>query len=324
MLNRPQPFNSIETINDIDGLVSNFWRAVQADPDKVAQYADWPVAEPDLHARHSWLTKNREKFTRRIEGDPDYYSAKVAGWWCWGVCLWIGSGFCTGNGAWVSVSDANGNLRLVKRKDLDDGEDDSGGVSRQSPRLSAKGQGIHKEGVTRQLDQLANAGKGVHRRIVRLGNNGQGIHSESKREAIYAWMRELSARLRGARICCGSWERICTPTVTYKLGMTGVFLDPPYGDEANRANELYRCDSMTVSKDVLDWCLENGDNENLRIALCGYEGEHKLPKTWEKFEWKARGGYSGQSIKHDNPNSRRERIWFSPHCLKPVKRGFFV
>src|SRR3990172_8112543 len=44
-----------ETINDVDGMVANFWRAVSADPEAVAQYADWPVIENDLHARHSWL-----------------------------------------------------------------------------------------------------------------------------------------------------------------------------------------------------------------------------------------------------------------------------
>lgn len=46
----PQPFAGTETINDKDGLVSNFWRPVQAEPDAVAGHADWPVNENDLHA----------------------------------------------------------------------------------------------------------------------------------------------------------------------------------------------------------------------------------------------------------------------------------
>ena len=29
----------IETVNDADGLLANFWRAVQADPERVAKYA---------------------------------------------------------------------------------------------------------------------------------------------------------------------------------------------------------------------------------------------------------------------------------------------
>jgi site-specific DNA-adenine methylase len=31
----------IETINDKDGFVANFWRATKADPEAVAHYADW-------------------------------------------------------------------------------------------------------------------------------------------------------------------------------------------------------------------------------------------------------------------------------------------
>jgi site-specific DNA-adenine methylase len=36
MLNRPMPFDGTETVNDADGLVSNFWRAVAKDPDAVS------------------------------------------------------------------------------------------------------------------------------------------------------------------------------------------------------------------------------------------------------------------------------------------------
>jgi hypothetical protein len=35
----------IETVNDKSGYVSNFWRAVSADPEQVAHYASWPVNE---------------------------------------------------------------------------------------------------------------------------------------------------------------------------------------------------------------------------------------------------------------------------------------
>ena len=47
--------NYIETINDADGQVANFWRAVKHDAEAVAGWADWPVNENDLHARHGWL-----------------------------------------------------------------------------------------------------------------------------------------------------------------------------------------------------------------------------------------------------------------------------
>jgi DNA adenine methylase len=102
LLARPDYRGQIETINDADGFVSNFYRALQAEPDKVAYNANWPVNEADLQARHYWLVQRRESLTDRLMGDPDYYDAKIAGWWVWGACAWIGSGWCSGEGPWVS------------------------------------------------------------------------------------------------------------------------------------------------------------------------------------------------------------------------------
>jgi len=39
-----------------------------------------------------------------------------------------------------------------------------------------------------------------------------------------------------------------------------------------------------------------------------------MPETWECVAWKAHGGYDSQG--KDYQNKYRERIWFSPHCLK--------
>ena len=87
---RPGDDFGIETVNDKCGFVANFWRAVQANPNEVARHADNPVNECDLHARHSWLVGQTESLTERLEGDPEFYDAKIAGWWVWGICCWIG------------------------------------------------------------------------------------------------------------------------------------------------------------------------------------------------------------------------------------------
>jgi hypothetical protein len=71
--------------------------------------------------------------------------------------------------------------------------------------------------------------------------------------------------------------------------------------------------------DHLDSFFGNGDNPLLRIALCGYEGEHQMPGSWDCFAWKAHGGYSVQGH-GTNRNRLLERVWFSPHCLKPGDR----
>ena len=102
LLQRPHAAK-FETVNDIDGLLANFWRAVRADPLAVAHHADWPCNEADLHARHIWLVGERDRLTERLMGDADYFDAKAAGWWVWGSCNWIGSGWCSGNGPWVAI-----------------------------------------------------------------------------------------------------------------------------------------------------------------------------------------------------------------------------
>lgn len=79
LLNRPHPPQT-ETINDIDGLLSNFWRSVVYSPETVAQYADRPVNENDLHAIHAWLIERMGDLPAKLEGDPQYYDAQIAGW----------------------------------------------------------------------------------------------------------------------------------------------------------------------------------------------------------------------------------------------------
>jgi hypothetical protein len=105
--------------------------------------------------------------------------------------------------------------------------------------------------------------------------------------------------------------------VTYKNGgirggITGVFLDPPYA--MNRCSELYAHDDMSISSAVRAWAVEMGKRTDMRIALCGYAGEHDLP-GWEEFVWKANGGFGSQGQGQARVNARSERIWFSPACL---------
>jgi hypothetical protein len=267
LLSRPHAEIGIETINDKDCFVANFWRALQADPDEVAYYADSPVNEADLGARHLWLVNQIEWWSERMKTDPDFYDPKIAGWWVWGLSVWIGSGWCAGK-------------------------------------------------PSRQLPHLGNAGKGVHRKLPHLGNAGRGVYRQSE-SSIQQYLWQLAERLRLVRVCCGDWSRICGPSVTFKNGTTGVFLDPPYGSNADRNMDLYVTDCGDVAAEVRHWAIAHGDNPELRIALCGYEGEHAMPDSWECIAWKAKGGYGSQSNGRARDNAERERVWFSPYCLSP-------
>jgi hypothetical protein len=99
--------------------------------------------------------------------------------------------------------------------------------------------------------------------------------------------------------------------------MTGVFLDPPYADTAGRDPTLYRHESLDVAHEVREWAVEHGERPDIRIALCGYEGEHEMPASWTRYEWKAHGGYGvqGDGDTDGKKNANRERIWFSPACM---------
>lgn len=108
LLGRPSWHDAnVETVNDADRYIANFWRALQAAPDEVAHYADYPVNECDLEARHLWLVnQGMQHMADNLFNDPDWYDAKIAGWWVWGICSWIGSGWCSGTGPHTCTSPA--------------------------------------------------------------------------------------------------------------------------------------------------------------------------------------------------------------------------
>ncbi len=249
----------------------------------------------DLHARHLWLL-NQSDFRTAMRSDPDYCDPKIAGWWVWGLCCWIGSGWC-------DERNYNGEGRAREKR----------------PHLGNAGMGVHRP--SQQLPHLGNAGMGVHRpsqQLPHLGNAGCGVNRPSD---IYDYFAHLQSRLRRVRVCCGDWQRVLGDSPTTKLGVTGVFLDPPYLQDLR--DDLYATE-RNVSADVREWAIANGDNAMLRIALCGYSdseySEHDMPREWTKVLWKARGGYGSQGNGRGRENANRETIWFSPHCLPIVSQ----
>jgi DNA adenine methylase len=250
LLNQPEEFSGWSVVNDLDGLIANFWRAIAADPESVAFYADSQVNEIDLQARHQWLVDNKRNVAESLKADPDYFDARVAGWWAWGCSCWIGSGWCS----------------------------------------------------DKQIPHLGDGGRGVNKQIPHLGDGGQGDRAIFLTE----WFERIQSKLRNTRVTCGDWQRICTASTMTRNGICGVVLDPPYGT----TKAVYAEDSQTVADDVLSWCKANGANPLLRIALCGHVGQHEALEAmgWVVESPKKGGGYQGADD--------RERIWFSPHCVK--------
>jgi len=321
-----RPYHS-ETVNDADGLVVNAWRAIQLHPDATADAASNPVAEADLHARHVALVRWRtERELEHLMGDPAFCDPVMAGWWLWGISCWIGGGWCSGSGPWFA--DETGRL-VVKRA--------GPGVSRQLPQLTSNGSGVNHAG-TRE--------PGVHRKRPHLANGGQGVNRPGTRELgvgdepefhpvtmpeLRRWFAWLSARLRHVRILNGDWRRAltggATKTINVRMGdgPCGVFLDPPYAASAERDPDLYAVDCAQVAHAAADWALAHGEDRSYRIAFAGFEGEHGqrfVEAGWREVEWFKAGhltGGMGNTAGSGQHQQARERLWFSPHCVKPAQ-----
>lgn len=356
-----------ETVNDVDGYLTNAYRAIKQHPAELAAALEWPVLELDLHARHKWLlgiatppdipaeyntpelraaflagwngrhrpALDPAELKRMLETDPDYADVQAAAWWIWGKSAWIGGDWCDqsrvpnrqlmtikGGGAGVMRAEHSPVRQIMHLKGAQ-------GVVRSRPSLRPA-QGVLAP--TRKLVDMS--GKGVHRKRPAIGRQSL---IPTKGAGLAEYIATLSERLRRVRIACGDWRlpladtwaRICGPSPTYKIGLTAVFLDPPYHEATGRVMGLYVNDSGQISDDVRRWCLEPIEDTNyqgpryahplLRIALCGYEGEHEelAAHGWDKMAWQANGGYANQNTKKKNNNRTKEVIWFSPHCLKP-------
>jgi len=211
LLGRPHPCNRpylSETVNDIDGMLVNFWRSVQWYPDETAAAASWPVTEADKQARQVALLRWREEHVARLAGDAAWCDPLMAGWWAWAVSCQIGA--FAGDGPWVADPETG---RLVKqsrpgvRNNLPhlasngSGVNHAGtrepGVRNNRPHLTGNGRGVthpgtREPGVTRNLPHLGNDGRGVNHAGTRepgvkrdrphLTSNGQGVNRPGTRE----------------------------------------------------------------------------------------------------------------------------------------------
>lgn len=281
LLSRPHE-PRMETINDADCYVANFWRATSREPWGVVEFADNPVNEADLHARHTWLTTGRaaEEFKERMKSDPEYYDIRFAGWWCWGACCWIGRGWCTPFG-----QRADG-TRLESRPYLGDV---GRGVNR-NPAASTCAE--RREWLLEWFGALRDRLRTV---CVCCGHWSRICDSEA------------TTTLQGV---CGVF--LDPPYPTHAA-------DGSYSRDANLYGTDTGRDALDELRDeVLAWCRKYGDNKKMRIAVCGYDTDgyaDLVQEGWREVRWKAHGGYANIGNNHGKENAHRERIWFSPHCL---------
>jgi DNA adenine methylase len=218
LLSAPSPA-SLEVVGDANGFIANFWRAVVHQHAEVARWCDYPVSHVDLGARHVWLMAQRDLLSKALQ-DPDWPGdAKVAGWWLWGQCAWIGSGWCE----WKKNS--------------------------QIPHVGNAGMGIQAIG---KIPHVSDAGRGIQAigKIPHVSDAGRGMWTSGGVVALRV-LGEISQRLERVRVVHGDWDRCLNSH--YGGSSTAVFLDPPY----KGFGELYG--AAAIVDNVEAWARENSN-----------------------------------------------------------------
>ena len=281
LLAAPKPA-ALEVVCDASGFIANFWRAVVHQPAEVARWADYPVSHIDLGARHVWLMGERERFGDALQ-DPNWHGdAQVAGWWLWGQCCWIGSGWCDWLGKVPHASNAGMGVQALG----------------QVPHASNAGRGVQALG---KVPHASNAGMGVQALGQVPHASNAGMVTSCGRTA-WEWLHKLAARLERVRVVHGDWSRCLNNH--FGGTDTAVFLDPPY-----RAYEKLYGVTEPVADEVCAWALEHGD---LRVAICGHVDDYDMP-GWDAVPW-SRGKFTYGG----NKTTDAECIWYSPACRAAV------
>ena len=307
LLARPTGGGAREIVCDLDGGIANFWRAVEADPDAVAYWADHPSIHQDLTARHKWLKAWFAENSHLMSEDPFFYDAQVAGWWVWGISLWIGGGWCNANYRGKEEtsdriphvnSHVGGNVVTAQyTKATHDkrakGQDSTGGaneihVTDQIPRSKWPGGG---QGVSAQRPKTP-GGKVEHNTPDQIPHvdkavGGKGVNAQrTTRPDLVQWFRAIQERLKGVIVLNRSWESALTPTLLMHTPSSpkppvGILMDPPYITDDRQA-ELYGSDadgsSSSTAHAAYLWAVEHGDV--FRIAYCCHEGDFPVPDGW--------------------------------------------
>lgn len=252
LLARPEVTNSnYEVVNDLDGMLVNFWRAVRGGG--LFEYVlDNPLAEIDLAARQRFAFERIGQLTEKLVGDPEYFDKRLAYYWVYCVC--------------ASIE----NSAVFSRKK-----------------------------------------SGKHGKANIFYAQARGIFG--KETNLTETLEALRQRLARVAVVCGDWERCLTPAIINCSESCGVLLDPPY-DAFTGGGAGYAAggERSGLARVVRDWAVAHGKKPNLRIALCGTEGEHDdlLWRGWLKYVWDP-----GRGLK--KTADYQEAIWFSPACLLP-------
>jgi len=276
LLSRPPAYGrAMETVNDIDADLTNFWRAMVHDVDGVVEAADWPINELDVYARGQAMfhSEHRAEFVERMRNEEGFFDPKWAGWWVNGQSAWTGGGY---------GPTATGRLKGSKPNSTPQGVHAARNLGVQKP--TSERIGVH---ATRNENLRAGLGA-IHARLRRV------------RVLCGSWERAVTpAETFG--LSAG--------------GPVGVLLDPPYAvkDRAKvYQHEEFEIGKEVVAW-ALE--AGKNRAMRIAYCGYDVEGEALEAAGWDVHAWKTVGGYANQQQGGKENNRVRERVWFSPGCL---------
>jgi len=289
LLANPLPY-AREIVCDTSGYICNFHRALRAAPDETAYYADWPTIHHDLTARHRWLLRWGAENAERLSDDPDFYDAKAAGWWVWGMSLWIGGGWCLGKptrlpGGIPAVGSKMGG-KGVSAQRIDTGPGDTRPLVNHD--WSGNGVSAQRINIPDSRQRSANRMGGYGVAAQKRGEGNPADHEPMSGQRLQTWFRALAKRWESVIILNRDFESALTDTLLQQVKSSSkppvkVLLDPPYRTD-RRSKFLYDSDFAGESDDVAErayrWAVANADRPGFAVAYFCHEGDFPVPAGW--------------------------------------------
>ena len=352
-----------EVVCDTDGGICNFWRALAADPDQVAHWADWPTIHDDLTARHRYLVRWVVEHADDLRNDPEYYNSKVAGWWVWGISIWIGGGWCQPNYRKQAAPDrmpypyGRGTNTQRATMPIDDGvrpqiEHKGGGRGVSAQRLKMPhdgrpatpggghptGAGVSAQRLTMPMDdgkrqsvddRMGGRGTSAQRptgdgQIPKMAGSALDNNASVKGERLRPWLQELAARLKGVIVLNRSWESAVTTSV---LAQTDSGSHPPVGILLDPPYATEGRDANVYGSDA------DGSSDAVAAAAWTWAqangDRYRIAYCCHEGDVAMPDGWMSetQSFSGIRTTKRREdrqdQILFSPACLPDEQRRLF-
>ena len=360
LLARPGGAGPREIACDRNGGLINFWRAVEwGDIDELCYWLTWPTFHHDLSARHIWLRQWLTDHRDQLAAEPEFFDTRAAGWWVWGMSLWIGGQWCdvddnrrpsvtAGGGKGVSAQSITSDKRphtsikiggrgvsaqrtqLLPAPQRPHVKHRSGGQgvsaqrtqlppTPQMPHIGNKGGG---QGVSAQRVQLPPSSKRPH---IKNNSAGQGVSAQTSytRPELTKWFRALQDRMRGVVLLNLDWTSALTPTLLQQTPSSPKATVGVFLDPPyvtkGRHANLYSSDRDGTSDHVAAASYRWAIEHGHRYRIAYAMKEGDFPVP---EEWGSHTA-SFPGIRKPENRKKMDQIIFSPACKQPSQQGKF-